>query len=301
MSKLPRIYAESTLKRMYAKLGLPNEAVELLHRYFDAFVNLYFVLPLKDAQYIINRYEPGLATQEQLLAFAEIARHEQHSYFVLGKETVFPGEAPDEPIDRQIIEQSLYYEVDAYCELLEDQKGKPLYIPKRSELLEYSDEWHYTPTAQSEAMLRFFMGEMKLNEEDARFAIEEIVMLTRMFHEPMNEILGVLETYGMYLSSAQFSRFEDLYCELRGNIRLPSNKGFTPRELVSMFSKNGKPSDARLGVQALRAFRGAAAPPKPTAAESKKVGRNDPCPCGSGRKYKKCCGAPGQGGSGSAE
>ena len=23
----------------------------------------------------------------------------------------------------------------------------------------------------------------------------------------------------------------------------------------------------------------------------KKVGRNDPCPCGSGRKYKRCCGA----------
>lgn len=21
-----------------------------------------------------------------------------------------------------------------------------------------------------------------------------------------------------------------------------------------------------------------------------KIGRNDPCPCGSGRKYKKCCG-----------
>ena len=22
----------------------------------------------------------------------------------------------------------------------------------------------------------------------------------------------------------------------------------------------------------------------------KKIGRNDPCPCGSGKKYKKCCG-----------
>jgi len=22
-----------------------------------------------------------------------------------------------------------------------------------------------------------------------------------------------------------------------------------------------------------------------------RVGRNDPCPCGSGKKYKKCCGA----------
>jgi preprotein translocase subunit SecA len=25
--------------------------------------------------------------------------------------------------------------------------------------------------------------------------------------------------------------------------------------------------------------------------EGQKVGRNDPCPCGSGKKYKKCCGA----------
>ena len=24
--------------------------------------------------------------------------------------------------------------------------------------------------------------------------------------------------------------------------------------------------------------------------DGKKVGRNDPCPCGSGKKYKKCCG-----------
>jgi len=29
-------------------------------------------------------------------------------------------------------------------------------------------------------------------------------------------------------------------------------------------------------------------PPKTIVAE-KKVGRNDPCPCGSGQKYKKCC------------
>jgi len=28
---------------------------------------------------------------------------------------------------------------------------------------------------------------------------------------------------------------------------------------------------------------------------SEKVGRNDPCPCGSGKKYKKCCGAAGAG------
>jgi preprotein translocase subunit SecA len=30
--------------------------------------------------------------------------------------------------------------------------------------------------------------------------------------------------------------------------------------------------------------------PKPATREEDKVGRNDPCPCGSGQKYKKCCG-----------
>jgi preprotein translocase subunit SecA len=30
---------------------------------------------------------------------------------------------------------------------------------------------------------------------------------------------------------------------------------------------------------------------KPKKRETYKVGRNDPCPCGSGKKYKKCCGA----------
>lgn len=31
--------------------------------------------------------------------------------------------------------------------------------------------------------------------------------------------------------------------------------------------------------------------PKPTQRTVAKVGRNDPCPCGSGKKHKKCCGA----------
>ncbi len=31
--------------------------------------------------------------------------------------------------------------------------------------------------------------------------------------------------------------------------------------------------------------------PKPMVREEPKVGRNSPCPCGSGQKFKKCCGA----------
>jgi SWIM/SEC-C metal-binding protein len=42
-----------------------------------------------------------------------------------------------------------------------------------------------------------------------------------------------------------------------------------------------KPEDVSDMDRALR-------PPEPVVA-APKVGRNDPCPCGSGKKFKKCC------------
>jgi len=64
------------------------------------------------------------------------------------------------------------------------------------------------------------------------------------------------------------------------------------KEVASIFEKNGwkytielepdKPED----ITDLEILLN---PPKPKIAEEK-VGRNEPCPCGSGKKYKKCCG-----------
>jgi preprotein translocase subunit SecA len=48
-------------------------------------------------------------------------------------------------------------------------------------------------------------------------------------------------------------------------------------------SSGGKPTADKNQVSAVRT--------KPRDASGKKVGRNDPCPCGSGKKYKKCHGA----------
>jgi preprotein translocase subunit SecA len=48
------------------------------------------------------------------------------------------------------------------------------------------------------------------------------------------------------------------------------------------------------GLNLLRIDQASATPEKVRKAPVKvgpKVGRNDPCPCGSGKKYKKCCGA----------
>ena len=54
-----------------------------------------------------------------------------------------------------------------------------------------------------------------------------------------------------------------------------------------------EPAPQRVPVmpRAIRMNRGEVPQAKPVQKNATKVGRNDPCPCGSGKKYKKCCGA----------
>jgi len=44
-------------------------------------------------------------------------------------------------------------------------------------------------------------------------------------------------------------------------------------------------------AEPVTASHGDSGPRKPVVRSGARVGRNDPCPCGSGKKYKKCCGA----------
>jgi preprotein translocase subunit SecA len=50
------------------------------------------------------------------------------------------------------------------------------------------------------------------------------------------------------------------------------------------------PEEARPASQPMFFSHGNGSSPQPQARPQKKVGRNDPCPCGSGKKFKKCCG-----------
>jgi len=62
-----------------------------------------------------------------------------------------------------------------------------------------------------------------------------------------------------------------------------SFSGFKPAEAGGVSSSMAKASEANKTIDMVKE--------KVKNAEGKKVGRNDPCPCGSGKKYKKCCGA----------
>ena len=70
--------------------------------------------------------------------------------------------------------------------------------------------------------------------------------------------------------------------DLANNVRLWENNGHTPNEIHEKYEKpnlrplSNKPFD----------FNSANVIDMKT---RRKIGRNDPCPCGSGKKYKKCC------------
>jgi len=50
------------------------------------------------------------------------------------------------------------------------------------------------------------------------------------------------------------------------------------------------PPEARRAQQPMVFSHGDGSGVQPKERQKKKVGRNDPCTCGSGKKYKKCCG-----------
>jgi uncharacterized protein len=55
------------------------------------------------------------------------------------------------------------------------------------------------------------------------------------------------------------------------------------------FSDPAKRDQERHSIGSGGASRTSAATPQSSANRFKGIGRNDPCPCGSGKKFKKCC------------
>jgi len=72
-----------------------------------------------------------------------------------------------------------------------------------------------------------------------------------------------------------------------GNGRRPRNVATSVDEIEEAFQRRKR----RELEQARMAGSGDMQPVQQVVRGSAKVGRNDPCPCGSGKKYKKCCGA----------
>jgi hypothetical protein len=88
---------------------------------------------------------------------------------------------------------------------------------------------------------------------------------------------------------------------LRHGYRVPGvrDRADIAERLQEVCEDSGRPDEARqFGEQARRLRhepsrpQASSAPSPGDSARAVKVGRNAPCPCGSGKKFKKCCGSP---------
>lgn len=140
--------------------------------------------------------------------------------------------------------------------------AKPRYMPERAEFLRYADPDYYERNTHIDNLQKFLTSKLKVNA----LVAEEIVLEIRYacaIEAPTQAIVNILNEYNVSMQPAFVQEFLALIANVSNNTRLWSNNGHTPNELHRQ---------------------------EASVVERRKIGRNDPCPCGSGKKYKKCCG-----------
>ena len=152
------------------------------------------------------------------------------------------------------------------ADLMGQVGSKPRYIPAPKEFLLYSDWRYYETTTCTQNLFHFLMHEGKQAASDAADAVSEIVN-TAMMNGGVPLMMGILDDYNVNLTDKQSDLLMKLLMDVPRHTRTWANNGHTSAEITSM-SRSAPLSEVH----------------------KKKPGRNAPCPCGSGLKYKKCCG-----------
>jgi preprotein translocase subunit SecA len=99
-------------------------------------------------------------------------------------------------------------------------------------------------------------------------------------HDPLVEYKK--ETYRMFQELMHFINRQVVYSIYKVGLAADVAPSLMQRRGVKL-SAPAKEGDSRAAPTDIKA--------RPRTALGEKIGRNDPCPCGSGKKYKKCCGA----------
>ena len=180
----------------------------------------------------------------------------------------------------QLIATSLL-ENDEYLDVAQNQTGVVPYIPSRKEILEFSD--HGYPAGQEECrkLRAFFENDLGEDALDAEDLTEEC---WEMFNYGWNvkDIFEMFEKKGIRMESRkEVEMAVELLVNLNNNTRMLHHRGHTPNEIRYMHNQGRKDPEAVLKKLGWTI---------PGETGPKKIYPNDPCPCGSGKKYKHCCG-----------
>ncbi len=177
------------------------------------------------------------------------------------------------------------FEKNDYYKYLDQQvQGDiPFYVPTIGEVEELYDQGSLI-SRESHMKLKDFMEEnLGLDPDTASIKLHDLYETVNN-HMRVNDAIEAFAAGGEGGPAIEFPsdeirfKFTELYIEMSRECRVRDNRGHDYYEMVAIMSLksrgNSTGSPAKSGTQVKRA----------------KIGRNDPCPCGSGKKYKNCCG-----------
>ena len=227
---------------------------KILDSYARAAVNLYGVISRDEFVTIFNKQNSDQTSKEEIYILL-LPLVLKEGWYCFYKEF--------------IVHYAFFEDFDQVEYLLQDQTGKPRYVPEKDEFLKYIDE-DYVDSDQLLQLRRFMLDVFGISGKtfNAYQDIKDFIM----FSDGIKGLGDILDMYHcIFNGKEQLREFLDLVMQAKNNLRIWENNGYTPEEMFELSSKRNEPPEQVRVVQA------------PI------IGRNDLCPCGSGKKYKKCC------------
>lgn len=200
--------------------------------------------------------------------------------------------------------------------LLERQMDKEFYIPSVQQIEEICRIGYEASSLAYKKLETFFMRKMDMSYEQAVSWCLQVWANSYEGESPADLINKLSEADIAFKSEKQMNEFVGLLMDAHNNTRIKENRGHKPNELARKEFAGGMPTIVpgsshaaamlrevapRLGEMGISVDLEGNADTITTAMYpngldgnairvEKKVYPNDPCPCGSGKKYKKCCG-----------
>ncbi len=169
------------------------------------------------------------------------------------------------------------FERDNYYKQLEQiQEGVPTYIPTKEEIEELYDNECLISRDGHRALKEYIMETFGVDEAVAVRKMSELYDSVNN-HIRMNDAADEFATeegFAFKSDEDQF-KFIEKYIEMSRECRIRDNRGHDYYEMVGIMAGQNRNGQSKNKQQPVRRV---------------KIGRNEPCPCGSGKKYKNCCG-----------
>lgn len=175
--------------------------------------------------------------------------------------------------------KGLLKEKETYQRLLAYQENREFYIPSEEEIIDCTYNGYPSKSLTYKKIYQLLSGELGMDAELAEIYLCEIY---RVYYTGglMSEAMDILTKNGVVFETQNQARqMAELLMEAYNKTRKVELCGHTLEEEKSENIRNNMPFSSMFqsGMNE-------------TAEKNKKVYPNDPCPCGSGKKYKKCCG-----------